>query len=343
MTEVKKQPMDNLVFDQEGFRMSTPQAIAKYKAERLKSRAIVDLGAGIGIQALHFAIFSERVIAVDNDPNRLGYLRKNVETMGLHNLEVIEGDALDPKTVNMVSEVETVHSDPSRRRAKETWTFEDLSPNPVEILRMYKGGKFSFDLPPLFPRSLLKKDWEVEYISLSGELKRMSVYVDGAKKFGRNALSLPAGERIVEDQNMEREIRRRNKPQNWIYDIDESLFYSDLIPEFLKMNPDLSLLHEDRQKTLVTSNKFIEGPFLTKSYSVLESAKSIYDAKKKLAEMKVGKVIIRFSMDPTKYYEERRNLERELDGEKTAYLFKFGGILYLAERVNEDIGLEKIK
>ena len=343
MTEVKKQPMDNLAFDQEGFRMSTPQVIAKYKAERLKCGSIADLGAGIGIQALHFAAFSESVFALDNDTSRLVYLRKNAETMGVHNLEVMEGNALDPKIINVLSGMDVFHSDPSRNRTKETWSFEDLSPNPLDVLSKYKGDMFSFDIPPLFPRGLLKKDWETEYISLSGELKRMSVYVGGAKRYGKNALSLPEGGRIVEDPNLERDVRKRSKPQSWIYDLDESLFYSDLVPEFLRMNPDVSLLHEDRQKTLVTSNKFVEGPFLTKSYSVLESATDVQDAKNKLLRMKVGKVVLRFSMDPTKYYEEKRRLEKELEGERTAYLFKFGGMLFIAERLEKEPGLEKIK
>ena len=343
MTEVKKQPMDNLAFDQEGFRMSTPQVIAKYKAERLKCGSIADLGAGIGIQALHFAAFSESVFALDNDTSRLVYLRKNAETMGVHNLEVMEGNALDPKIIDVLSGMDAFHSDPSRKRAKETWSFEDLSPNPLDVLSKYKGDMFSFDIPPLFPRGLLKKDWETEYISLSGELKRMSVYVGGAKRYGKNALSLPEGGRIVEDPNLERDVRKRSKPQSWIYDLDESLFYSDLVPEFLRMNPDVSLLHEDRQKTLVTSNKFVEGPFLTKSYSVLESATDVQDAKNELLRMKVGKVVLRFSMDPTKYYEEKRRLEKELEGERTAYLFKFGGMLFIAERLEKEPGLEKIK
>lgn len=343
MTEVKKQPMDNLAFDQEGFRMSTPQAIAKYKAERLRCGKIADLGAGIGIQALHFAAYSERVFAVDNDPSRLVYLRKNSETMGVHNLEVIEGNALDSKIINMLSGMDAFHSDPSRKRTSETWSFEDLSPNPLDVLKKYKGDMFSFDIPPMFPRGLLQKDWETEYISVSGELKRMSVYVGGAKRYGRSALSLPDGGRIVEDRNLERDVRKRSKPLSWIYDLDESLFYSDLVPEFLKMNLDVSLLHEDRQKTLVTSDKFVEGPFLTKSYSVLESAVDMQDAKNKLSRMKVGKVILRFPMDPTKYYEERRRLEKELEGERTAYLFRFGGMLFIAERVEKELGLEKIK
>lgn len=343
MTEVKKQPMDNLVFDQEGFRMSTPQAIAQYKAERLKCGIIADLGAGIGIQALHFAEFSGRVIAVDNDPKRLSYLKKNAEMMGISNMEVIEGNALDTRIIEMMPEVDTFHSDPSRKRTRDTWSFDDLSPNPVDILSKYKGDNFSFDIPPLFPRSLLHRDWETEYISLSGELKRMSVYVGGVKKFGRNALALPEGGRIVEDQSLERDVRKRSKPQSWIYDLDESLFYSDLIPEFLNLNRELSLLYEDRQKTLVTSNKFVEGPFLTKSYSVTESAADIHDAKNKLSRMKAGKVVIRFSMDPEKYYEEKRRLEKDLDGERTAYLFRFGGALFIAERVDKEQGLEKIK
>ncbi|MCL4447274.1 MAG: hypothetical protein M0Z77_04270 [Thermoplasmatales archaeon] len=335
MTEVKKRLTDNLVSDEEGFRMSTPLVIAKYKAERLKSKTMADLGAGIGVQVLNFALVSERVIAVENDVNRLEYLRRNAQAIGVTNIETIYGNVLNEDIIERVREVETIHSDPSRKRANERWSFQDLSPNPLDVIKSYDCDRLSFDLPAFFPEEQIPEGWEIEYISLSGELKRIGAYIGGVKRFGKSAIALPSEERVVENQDTDRVTGQAEKPLTWIYDLDGSLYYSNLIPEFLSRFSGLRLLHEDRQKTLVTSDKFLESAFLTKSYSVIDSVRNINDVRGRLDRLNAGKVILRYSMDPSKYYDERRNLERGLYGNETIYVFKFADTFYLADRVEK--------
>jgi hypothetical protein len=335
MTEVKKRLDEKLLYDSEGFRMSTPPLIAEYKAERLKADSIADLGAGIGIQSLNFALVSKRVVVVENNSERIEACRKNAGIMGLTNIEFIASNALDKSTVEMIGDVEVVHSDPSRQKSADRWSFSDLSPNPMEILKLYKSDNVSFDLPASMSPSLIPSTWELEYISLQGELKRLSVYLGGAKRFERSAITLPSKTRVVGDKDLTRKVEIVDRPSKWIYDLDGSLSNSDLVPEYLREDDRLSLLHQDRQKTLLTSDKLIENPFLIKSYSLLESARSIQELRRRLLDLNAKSVFIRYSVDPSQYYEMRRVLEKDLQGEKQIFVFKIKDILYLAERVEK--------
>lgn len=332
MTEVKKQLIDKFVFDDEGFRMSTPPQIADYRAKRLKTDSIADLGSGIGVQALYFALASRRVVAVENDHKRMEDCRKNAETMGITNVEFIEGNATDENVVKMLRDVDTIHSDPSRKKTGDGWSFSDLSPNPLEVVKLYASENISFDIPAFMSPSLVPDDWELEYISLQGELKQLSTYLGGLKRFKKSALNLPSGNRIVYNKDLSRKVEYTERPKKWLYDLDGSLYYSGLLPEFLQEKKDLSLLHQDRQKTLLTGEKLILDPFIVRSYSVIDSAISLEEARKKLILEKAGKVVLRYSVDPSKYYEERRSMEKGLVGSTTIYIFKFRNRYYLADR-----------
>ena len=333
MTEVKKQPSERLAFDEEGFRMSTPNEIAEYKAKRLKADSIADLGSGIGVQALNFAKASGRVVAVENNRRRLEECRRNAETMGITNMEFIEGDATDAAVAEKLGDVEVIHSDPSRMKRGTGWTFDDLSPNPLAISRLYRQENKSFDVPAFMQPSLLPEGWELEYISLQGELKRLSVYTGGLRKFEKSALSLPSGKRVLYNSDIPRKVEQAQRPGKWLYDLDGSILHSGLLPEFLDKNGGLELLYQDRQKTILTGEKFVTDPFIVRSYSVVDSSQSMDGVKKKLIERRASKVVLRYSLDPSRYYEERRNIERGLEGSATVYIFRFKDRYYLADKV----------
>lgn len=337
MAEVRKELGESFSYDDEGFRMSTPVIIANYKAKRLKSRDIADLGAGIGVQALNFALFSDRVIAVERDAARIEYLRKNASNVGAGNLEIIHGDSLERETVKKIGKVETVHSDPSRSKIGERWRFEDLSPNPLSIVKAYNCDRFSFDLPATFPQEDIPRDWEVEYISLFGELKRLSTYGGSARIFHKSAVALPEEERVIEGgESHSKEELVRKVPLSLIYDLDGSLSRAGLVLDFIYKRDGLFLIHEDKQNVFLTSEVRMKSAFLRKCYRILDSARSMNEVKFLLKKHRAGKVVIRRSMDPRRYYDEKRRLEENLAGGKLLYLFEFSGIFYLAERMKDE-------
>lgn len=174
--------MEGLNYEIEGFRVSTPLSMATYKAERLATDSIADLGSGIGVQSLEFARFSNYVISVERDPKRLEIARNNAKKKRIGNIKFREGDALEDKIIREVGKVDTTTSDPSSHKIGMQWEFSFLSPNPLEVVKKYSCDNFSFELPASLPGQLAPFNWEIEYTSLSGELKIMATYIGKIKK-----------------------------------------------------------------------------------------------------------------------------------------------------------------
>lgn len=332
MTEVKKS-LKNEISDKEGFRMSTPMEIASYKAGRLKSTSIADLGAGIGTQAIQFAMVSDLVKVVETDTKRLEILRKTSRKLMLDNIEFIHGDVLDSAVVAKLGEVKIVHSDPARKKLGRSWNLRDLQPNPMKIMSKYRCQDFSFDLPVQISRDDIPEEWEKEYISLGGELKRLSVYSNSLRRYSKSAITLPSGDRVVEDIGVDREFDSVSVPDEFVHELDQSVQVSGLIPEFLKSSGGLKFLYSDRQKTFVTSDSLPRTSLIVRSYRAIDSASSWNDLRKKLRNEGGGKVFMRFRVDSSRYYEMRKSLEEGLMGGLDKFIFKFSGIFYIAEKV----------
>src|SRR5574341_2080702 len=89
--------------DKGGMQLATPEIVARYIAKRLKTDIIADLGCGIGGQVIFFAKECRKVYAVERNPERLEYAKKNCELYGAKNVEFIEGDALSESVKERVS------------------------------------------------------------------------------------------------------------------------------------------------------------------------------------------------------------------------------------------------
>ncbi|MEM0128014.1 MAG: class I SAM-dependent methyltransferase [Thermoplasmatales archaeon] len=330
MTEVKKTLPEGLVFDKESFRVSTPVEIASYISKRLRAEKVADLGCGIGIQTINLARESGSVIAVDIDPQRLEMCKLNCESMGLDNVKYVLGDATSKEIIDEVGDVDVIHSDPSRNRVLPL-SMDSLSPNPFVVYRSYKGD-MCFDLPATITSDRIPHDWELEFISLRGEMKRLCAYTGNKRIYGRSAISLPSGDRIISDPKVERKVVKAERPLRYIYDVDSSIPAASLLPEFVSSLGDMSIIQEDKQRTLATSLEPIESPFLIRRFLVVNKSGSFDDLRKALSNLKIGKVYLRFNIDPSSYYEMKRSLEEKLKGEKNGYVFRFKNSFYVGLR-----------
>lgn len=69
--------------DEEGWFSVTPEAIAKHQATRCNTGVIVDGFAGVGGNAIQFALAGHYVIAIDNDPKKIEYACHNASIYGV--------------------------------------------------------------------------------------------------------------------------------------------------------------------------------------------------------------------------------------------------------------------
>lgn len=120
---------DALLFAPTALEQASDPAVAAWRARRFTGRRVVDLGAGLGADALALARVADSVTAVDWQEGRLVLLAANAATLGL-TVQTVVADA----TSWPVAPDDTVHADPGRRRqGRRLRRLADLQP-PVPAL-----------------------------------------------------------------------------------------------------------------------------------------------------------------------------------------------------------------
>jgi len=84
----------NVKFDEEEYAFATHEILAEYLAKRLKTNTIADLCCSIGSNSIQFAKFSNKVIAVDINKERLEKAKYNAKLYNIDKkIEFILGDS----------------------------------------------------------------------------------------------------------------------------------------------------------------------------------------------------------------------------------------------------------
>lgn len=317
---------DKLYFDEWGLRYSTPRLIARYRAERLKCNTIADISCGVGAQLLFFAEVCDKVYGVEIDKKRALYARLNVKALGLNNVEIIKGDAFSDDVVNRIRDADVYFSDPSRPPEEKVRNVDNLEPNPLKVFEKYKDvGDVAFELPPQMPPSRVSLEGEKEYTSLNFKLNRLALYTGELANSERSAVSLPSKE-MVSSEDEDYSVKETGKIDSFLYEVDNTVLKAELLPQLLgKLDFDARLIQSGSRRTLLTADEEKDSAFLRR-YHVLEVIEfDIPTVKESLKEIGAGKVTLRFSLDPSEYWNVRNALEEGLKGDKWIYLFNIGG------------------
>lgn len=325
---------DKLFFDEIGLRYSTPRLIARYRAERLKCDTIADISCGIGAQLISFAEVCEKVYGVEIDRKRALFARLNTEVMKLKNVEIIEGDALSEEVAEKVRNAEIIFSDPSRPPEEKIRTLDNLEPNPYKVIEKYRSYEIAFELPPQLPPSRVDIEGEKEYTSLNFRLNRLALYTGELASCNRSAISIPSLEKVT-DEDEELEPVRTEKVESYIYEVDSAILKAELLPNLLgKLKFHAYILHEEKRRTLLTSDAEISSEFLRKYEVLCVTEFSKHSMIGALRDADAGKVTLKFSIHPSDYWSVRRGLESELHGEKWVFLFRAGENAIIASRID---------
>ncbi len=103
---------------------------AQYKSEILKGKSLVDLTAGMGIDAFGFAQKFEKVTALERNPDLVKISISNYKALNQHNLEYFNLDFEDYLKENPNRKWDVIYLDPSRRKGSQRKVIlEDLEPN----------------------------------------------------------------------------------------------------------------------------------------------------------------------------------------------------------------------
>lgn len=118
---------DSLFFTGDGLEQATRRTVAAWRAGRFVAagaRRVVDLGCGIGADALAFADAGLDVVAVELDPATAVLAQANLAERG----RVVTGDAVG-LAGELIGPNDAVFLDPARRTARgRSWQLADVSP-----------------------------------------------------------------------------------------------------------------------------------------------------------------------------------------------------------------------
>jgi 16S rRNA G966 N2-methylase RsmD len=316
---------EKLYFDELGLRYSTPRIVAEYRADRLKCEEIADVSCGVGAQLIFFAMRCSKAYGVEIDRRRALFAKLNVKAFNLNNVEIIEGDALSDEVIRRIKSVDIVFSDPARPPEENIRTLESLQPNPRLVYEKYTNARsIVFELPPQMPPERILLYGEKEYTSLNFKLNRLALYTGEIAECEISAISLPSRERVTnKDEAAEIEASSVSDVGSFIYEVDSAVMKAGLLSNLLgKLDFAAETLYLDKRRMLLTSDEVANSAFLRR-YAVLKIMEFELDAiKKTLKEVDAAKVTLRFSLNPSEYWNMRKRLEEGLDGERWIYLFK---------------------
>ncbi|WP_338097719.1 class I SAM-dependent methyltransferase [Methanolapillus ohkumae] len=336
--------------DNDGIRFATPEPVARYRAARLKCGNIADISCGIGGQTIYFAMQCRHVYAVEIDPVKLEYARENCKKHNLTNVTFICGDALDPEVIRQIPPVDIVFSDPARPPEEETRKMTGLCPQIPDVMTAYaqKCQNFAFEAPPQMPPERILADGldcEMEYLSLNGQLNRLTLYFGNIKRHKRVAVSLPSGNAMVDAPVDLPPIVETNKLMLFAYEPDPSIVAAGLLNELtddlIKITGPVRLIHVDKKRILLTSDLLTIHPMVKNNYIALRTmpAKTNEDLEKIrefLEKSNVGKVVIRGNVDPKEYWNFRNSLESGLFGTKKVHLYLNGENAMICELIYDE-------
>jgi SAM-dependent methyltransferase len=158
-----------MFFTRDGLEQATRPGVAAHHARRLAAtgvRRVIDLGCGIGSDALAFAEAGLSVVAVEIDPHTADLARANLAGRA----EVITGDAeaLGPE---LIRAGDAVFLDPARRTTSgRLWRTEDFSPAWAFVSELLAGSRpVGVKLGPALPHREIPAGVEAEWVSDHGE------------------------------------------------------------------------------------------------------------------------------------------------------------------------------
>jgi SAM-dependent methyltransferase len=167
-----------MYFTRAGLEQATRAAVAQRRADRLRANGVgtlLDLGCGLGADAIAGARAGLQVTAVEADPLTAAMAAANAEALGLTDrLRVVTGQA----EAQSPAAFDAVFADPARRGAvgrvfapaaySPPWSFVAGLPaiNPRTVLKLAPG----------FPHEQIPAGAEAQWISVGGELVELTIW-----------------------------------------------------------------------------------------------------------------------------------------------------------------------
>ncbi|MFX4272305.1 THUMP-like domain-containing protein [Propionibacteriaceae bacterium Y1685] len=178
----------------DGLEQASRPMVSQWRAEQFVERGaerVVDLGCGIGADAMAMARTGLEVVAVELDPVTAVLARANLEPLGVDvrcaDATSVAGELLTPGV--------GVFCDPARRTGQgRTWQVDAFRPPYDFVTGLLPGRVGCLKFGPGMPYALIPGDADTTWISAGGDLVEASVWSGGTDQ--RAALLLPDGDQL---------------------------------------------------------------------------------------------------------------------------------------------------
>lgn len=169
--------------------LATEQAsneiIAKFHAEIAgRNQSVLDMTAGLGIDALAMAINADSMTACDTDLLKTEIFRYNTEVLNRHNIKIVNQNAIN-FLENHDGKFDLIFIDPSRRDdGQRLYNLNDCQPNILQHIEVVKekGKRLLIKCSPMLDVTQTIKDLKdnvssIKAVSLNGECKELLIEI----------------------------------------------------------------------------------------------------------------------------------------------------------------------
>ena len=257
-----------MLFTKEGLEQSTRLTVSAQRVPRYQQagiESIVDLGCGLGGDAMAFASYGMNVTAIELDEVAAAFAQFNTSRLGIN---VIHQNAEEVE----IESHSAFFADPARRKAsgnKQRVSKYEYSPSLDWLINEVAAKKpTAIKLGPADDYKQFGDEFDYEWISDSGELVELTLYSKQLRgELIRQARLLSKGEVHVFGANSfiseKPDVREIEK---YIYEPDASLIRSGLMGEYAIENG-MGLI--DEKIAYLTSDELIKSPWL-RGFEILE-------------------------------------------------------------------------
>ncbi len=304
-------------------RYSTPEIVGIYRSLKLKGSTIIDIGSGAGMQSIFFGMNSN-VTGIEKDKTRYLFSMLNKKSYN-SDAEFINSDFFDCK---IEADDAVIFSDPLRPERASERKMDDLIPSPENILlHLNNISGYAFDIPPQMQWKNINISGEREYISINGNINRLTIYSESISKNNTTAVMLPENKTITGTPEKFDAVIEKYRNEKFIYWADISLVYSNLV--YMVNDPSFRHVYHDRRRIIFSSDVFIDN-FFGRKFRVLETSNQS-NLVEKLRKVNASRVYFVYSIETSDYYMVKNYIEQKLSGELKIYVFKNMDTLILAE------------
>lgn len=191
----------------DGLEQATRADVARWRAARLVEagvREVVDLGCGIGADALAFLDAGLVVTAVEADPATAVLAQANLGERA----RVVCGDAVE-LAPDLLAGGAAVFADPARRTtAGRTWRVGDFSPAWAFVTELLERHRGCVKSAPGLPSSFIPDQVATTWVSHRGDLVEASLWSGPWRAGSRSALLLPSGDHLDAGERREPPVGR---------------------------------------------------------------------------------------------------------------------------------------